>query len=287
MIRYPDLIYVYDGTYDGLLSCVFTSFAQKEIPSAIQTEEEPQLSLTPLRRVATHPDQARRVAAALPKKLGAQVTEFFQLAFLTCLPGKELYMLRFMHLAFRYGPSVLDMLADDTVHVLSAAIRHMLNEAHLLKGFIRFSDYHSFLVTVIHPKNFVLPLLQPHFCNRFSRESFLIFDENHSTALFYRPGQPQIMPLSELFLEAPNPEEQKYRALWQTYYETVAIKARYNPICRMSHMPKRYWDYMAEFGLRGLQKYQSPAHTATAAGAADAITLRNPAETMQSLPQRP
>ena len=258
MIRYPDLVYVYDGTYEGLLCCIFESFARKEIPLDVQADGQVQLSLSPLYHISTDEVKARRVASSFPRKLGPQVAEFFQLSFLTCLTGKELHMLRFIHKAFRYGPAVLNMLADDTVHVLNRAIQHMNNESHLLKGFIRFSDYQSFLVTVIHPKNFVLPLLQPHFCDRFSRESFLIFDENHNAALFHRPGQSKIIPLTELMLEAPDAEEQKYRALWQTYYETIAIKARYNPKCRMSHMPKRYWDFMTEFGAQGITHYQRP-----------------------------
>ncbi len=256
-INYPDLVYIYDGTYEGLLTCIFESFSRKEIPRDIQVNGQAQLSLSPLYRIATDEVKARRVAVSFPTKLGHQVTEFFQMSFLTCLTGKEIFMLRFIHKAFRYGPCVLDMLADDTVHILTKAIHHMTQEAHLLKGFIRFSDYHSFLVTVIHPKNFVLPLLQPHFCDRFGREAFLIFDENHNAALFHQPGKSKIIPLTELTLQAPDEEEQKYRALWQSYYETIAIKARYNPKCRMSHMPKRYWDFMTEFGAQGISKYES------------------------------
>ena len=256
MLHYPDLIYLYDGSYEGLLTCIFESFARKEIPRDIQVEGQAQLSLSPFYRITTDETKAHRVATSFPTKLGYQVTEFFQMAFLTCLTGKEIFMLRFIHKAFSHGPCVMDMLADDTVHILTKAIQHMTQEAHLLKGFIRFSDYHSFLVTVIHPKNFVLPLLQPHFCNRFSREAFLIFDENHHAALFYQHGKAKILPLTELILQAPDEEEQKYRALWRSYYETIAIKARYNPKCRMSHMPKRYWDFMTEFGAQGISKYE-------------------------------
>ena len=276
-VRYPDLIYIYDGSYEGLLTCIFESFSNKEIPRDIQVEGQAQLSLSPSRKIGTDETKARRVAASFPVKLGYQVTEFFRMAFLTCLTGKEIFMLRFIHMAFRYGPCVLDMLADDTVHILTKAIQHMTQEAHLLKGFIRFSDYHSFLVTVIHPKNFVLPLLQPHFCDRFSREAFLIFDENHSAALFHQPGRSKIIPLTELTLQAPDEEEQKYRALWQSYYETIAIKARYNPKCRMSHMPKRYWDFMTEFGAQGIAKYESPS----SAAANTAISLAQSETKMQ------
>ena len=244
---YPLLTYVYDGSYQGLLSCVFESFLQKELPSAIVAEHEAQLSLMPSRYIPTNLEYAYRVKSSLQRRLGSAVTEFFQQSFLTCLPDKELIMVRFLHLAFEQGPGVLQLLTDQTVHALSRAILHLHNETHLLTGFIRFSDYHRFLVTTIHPKNYVLPLLAPHFCDRFARESFLIFDENHSMALFHRPSHTEIIPLEELMLEAPDPEEQKYRALWQTYYQSIAIKARYNPTCRMSHMPKRYWKDMTEF----------------------------------------
>ncbi|MEG2653524.1 MAG: DUF4130 domain-containing protein, partial [Ruthenibacterium sp.] len=36
------------------------------------------------------------------------------------------------------------------------------------------------------------------------------------------------------------------RALWQRFYQTISIAARENPKCRMTHMPKRYWENMLE-----------------------------------------
>ena len=45
----------------------------------------------------------------------------------------------------------------------------------------------------------------------------------------------------------PDGEERKYRDLWRLFYHTVSIEERYNPKCRMTHMPKRYWNNMTEF----------------------------------------
>ena len=42
-------------------------------------------------------------------------------------------------------------------------------------------------------------------------------------------------------------EELAYRKLWRTFYDTIAIEGRYNPKCRMTNMPKRYWAMMTEF----------------------------------------
>ncbi len=45
----------------------------------------------------------------------------------------------------------------------------------------------------------------------------------------------------------PAESEAAFRALWRRFYDTIAIKERENPRCRMSHMPKRYWGVMTEF----------------------------------------
>ncbi|WP_417104421.1 DUF4130 domain-containing protein, partial [Hominenteromicrobium sp.] len=43
-----------------------------------------------------------------------------------------------------------------------------------------------------------------------------------------------------------SPEEEKFRAMWRTFYDTVGIEGRRNDLCRRTHMPKRYWNRMTE-----------------------------------------
>lgn len=254
MLNRADVIYSYDGTYDGFLCCVFESFLKKEMPHAIITADTPQLSLMATKTIATEPDKAARVRAALPRRMGTQAEEQVNLCYLTCLEDKEMTMLDFIHQGFKYGPEVLNRLTDDTVHTIRHAVGHLTGESHLLKGFIRFADYEGMLVSVIHPKNLVLPLLREHFCDRFCNESFVIYDENHGMGLVYRPYEWRIVPIDDLTLREPDENEKRYQALWRKYYDTIAIKARYNPVCRRNHMPKRYWDYMTEFGSTAVQR---------------------------------
>lgn len=75
----------------------------------------------------------------------------------------------------------------------------------------------------------------------------MIYDATHGMALVSRPGRSAIVPVDSFVLENPDEEEQMYRDLWCEYYDAIAIEGRYNPKCRMSHMPKRYWDVMTEF----------------------------------------
>lgn len=131
--------------------------------------------------------------------------------------------------------------------MLWKAVQHLGSEAHLLKGFLRFSDQQGVLVGEIEPKNRVLPLLRPHFCTRYSGEHFLIYDRTHRELLIHQPSRWAILPAEDFAPAPPGQEEVTYRRLWRRFYDTIAIRERENPRCRMTNMPKRFWGTMTEF----------------------------------------
>lgn len=243
-----DVIYKYDGSFDGLMCCVFESYTRHELPFEILSPAMLQTPLFPVKQIGTDSEKAKRVLASIPNRMGSDALEFIRNAFLTCLPQKELYILLFMRLGYRHGPSVMDMLADDVVNTLFKAVKHLLNESHLLKGFLRFSVYENVLLGVIEPKNQVLPLLTEHFCRRYPEERFFIYDKAHSMALAYQPYESSIIEIENLAIAAPDEEEQFFRDLWRLFYDAIEVEGRRNLRCRMSHMPKRYWKHMTEFG---------------------------------------
>lgn len=241
-------IYYYDGSFDGLLCCVFESYEKKEIPLDILSPNTSRPILFPVKTISTDPAKANRVQASIPQKIGQPALDFIRRAFLTCFPQKELYTLLFLRMGYQHGAAVMGMLTDKVVHALFQAVRHLDKESQLLKGLLRFSIVNHALVAEMEPKNYVLPLLAPHFCSRFREERFLIYDKTHGMGLVYQPYRSAIFPIDDLELPQPDEEEQCYRELWQLFYNTVAIEGRHNPKCRMSHMPKRYWKYLTEFG---------------------------------------
>jgi probable DNA metabolism protein len=241
------LIYCYDGTFEGLLCCVFEAFEKKEQPMDVLAADEELPLLLPVRQIETDMTKARRVADSIPQKMGYEVLEFIKDMFLSCHPKKSLLILKFMRMGYQYGPCVIDRLADPVVNELFAAVRHLRHEAHLLTGFIRFSETNGVLTAQIEPKNIVLPVITRHFIERYPEERFLIYDKTHRMALLYQDHLPAIFTAEEMALPAPGEEELKFRALWKLFYDTIEIKERHNPRCRMSHMPKRYWHCMTEF----------------------------------------
>ncbi len=241
-----DVVYVYDGSLAGFYTCVHVCVYDRELPLNIQSEDEAQQSMLLSRRISSDRDKALRVRESVAKKISPRALELCEHIFLTPMDKKELALVQFLQLGFQEGPRVAGFLAHPLVNRLLKAEKHLLNEAHLLSGFIRFADAGGRLVAEIEPKNFVLPLLAPHFADRYSQESFLIFDRTHNVALSYEAGHAELVSMDGGLLPAHTETELYYQALWKQFYRTIAIKERENPRCRRGHMPNRYWDHMVE-----------------------------------------
>lgn len=241
-----DIAYMYDGSFEGLLSCVFESYDKKEIPFDILSAEAEQGCLFETKWIESDPVKADRVYRSIPVKISAEAQELVRLGYFTCHPQKALLVLRFLRLGFTHGSKVMNMLTDDTVSALLKAVQHLNSEGHKYMGFVRFSVYDQVLAAVIEPMNRVLPVISDHFCDRFHTESFMIYDKTHGMALIHRPGESKIISVDELTLPEIDETEAAYRHLWKSFYDAIAIRDRCNPRLRMSLMPKRYWGRLPE-----------------------------------------
>lgn len=254
----PCVCYEYDGTFDGLLTCVFESYACREEPVCFLGPEDTACTLWPTRLVETDREKAGRVLRSIPPKMGRAAADLVPRAFLTCLDEKELHIYRFLRYGFRRGPAVMRDLGDDRVDVLLRAVRRLEHEAHQYTGFVRFSDCEGVLMGEIEPKNRVLPLLRAHFVGRYNTEQFLLYDRTHREALVYQPFRWAIVPVEDLTLAPAGPEELAYRRLWRRFFDTIAIEGRTNPRCQNTHLPKHYRGMMTEFQDDGGAALPSP-----------------------------
>ena len=241
-----EIVYYYDGSFEGFLCCIFDSYAYKEVLTAIYRDEDALPTLFASRTVQTNREHANRVLRKVVK-CSSYAAELLHKGFLTCLPNKELHLYRMIVRLLKEGAGFLQNFSDETANPVLTAVRHLNGEAHLLKGFIRFSELSGVLGSEIEPKNRVLPLLRSHFCSRYRDETFFIYDRTHKEALFYSGGKAVIHSLEFFQMAPPDETEARYRILWKRFYDTIAIKERYNPKCRMTQMPKRYWNTMTEF----------------------------------------
>ncbi|MCL1975945.1 MAG: TIGR03915 family putative DNA repair protein [Firmicutes bacterium] len=238
--------YLYDGGLAGFFCCVYESVYQRELPYGIYAKYSHEPCLLPLKHIYTDISKAGKVRASIPKKISARALQMVENVFLSCLEERELALLRFLLLGYSEGSNITKQWGRAEIAPLLAAERHLWGECHLLQGFVRFSDHQGVLIAVISPKNYVLPYIAGHFINRYSSENFMIYDKTHQAALIYHDRRQDIIPVQDIEFPALAAEEEEYRELWKCFYHTVAIEERANPRCRMTHMPKRYWENMTE-----------------------------------------
>ena len=241
-----DKVYVYDGSLAGFFTCVHESIYAKELPLSIVNEKEIQPTLYIQKYIDTDFDKAAKVRASIEKNISQRALELVEITFLCHHEDKEIALLCFLITAFRVGPKAPYMMGEAEIAKVLNMEKFILGEAHLLKGFVRFADYGNILGSVISPKSFVLPMLAEHFINRFPEENFIIYDKTHNAALIYQDKNVEITAVEEIKFQQESETELHYQALWKQFYKTIGIAERLNPKCRMTHMPKRYWENMLE-----------------------------------------
>ncbi|MCI8649644.1 MAG: DNA metabolism protein [Anaerotruncus sp.] len=250
-----DVIYTCDDSLWGILCCVFESYTRRELVTDILPEGT--LSLFPTYPVQTVEEHALRVYHSL-ERISNELCAWVEDAWFSCAPDRAICIYRFIRMAYQWGAPVLGMLAEPAVCAVYELVRTLRNEVHLMNEFLRFTEYNGALVSEIEPKCITLPRMQAHFTGRFPEETFLIFDRAHGLALFYRPYEWSIQEVEELQLPPLDEAEKAFQRLWKCYYESIAIQGRYNPACRMGHMPKRFWKHLTELSPKMLAAAAGP-----------------------------
>ena len=238
--------YRYDGTFAGFLTCVWDALESRTEPVEFLLPDGG-ASLWETRELAADTQKARRLYAALAKRVSPTFQALVARGFLTCLPQKELDLLDLIRRGLREGDRVRLDLTDPVMARVNLALTKMWTEWDHLKGFVRFSDLHGALVGEIEPKNRVLPLLAPHFAARYPGERLVLYDRTHHEVFLSDRGRWKILPAEDFRMGPAGTEERAFRAMWRKYYQTIAIEGRLNPKCQSTHLPKRYRHVMTEF----------------------------------------
>ncbi len=246
------MIYIYDGSYEGLLSVIFETYRLGQPADNICEESVAQPELFgSLVHVATQPVHAQRVLRGVTKRAGSDTPRILYHCFLSEQPGIEMLLYRFVRLAMKSDKSILENFREPVVLRLHRIERQIHREVHRMHAFVRFQETRDGLYAALVTPDFnVLPLLSPHFKARYPAFRWLIYDtrrryglyhEDHATRFITLDATPQ--QLSEGLLTGA---ETDYQVLWQTYFSSVDIPERRNMKLHLQHVPRRYWKYLVE-----------------------------------------
>lgn len=242
-------IYLYDSSFEGLLTIVFNCYMQKQIPSRIIEEKQyiPNL-LDNIELISTDYEKAERIFHGILKSISYQTLYENYYAFLANNPEKEMAILLYLLNGFCIGPKINTMLSLDFVFQVHALRKKMLSEAHKLKGLLRFQEVgENLFYACIHPTHNVIENIGQHFIKRLPCQNFIIHDATSRGLLFlYDTKQYQIRSDENFVVPSISEKEKQYKQLWKTFFNTIAISERKNPHLQMQFMPKKYWKDLVE-----------------------------------------
>ncbi len=249
--------YLYDGSFDGFLTCIYHHYYQEPASGIYQQEYYQPALMTDSTIVLTDPALASRVYTAIEEKISEDSLAHVYHAFLSSSPGKENLILNYLRLGFRMGSKVDLYLTHPDVYPLHKIARQVTLEVHRFLGLLRFADTGRFLYSVLSPDHHILPLIADHFADRLATERWIIHDQKRKLAIIYdgqnlnkNKSSQQQWYLTDFpdhgELSLPQ-EEQTYQELWQLYFQQISIESRRNPRLQSHFVPQRYRPHLVEF----------------------------------------
>lgn len=231
-----DMTYVYDGTLEGLYTCVFRCYEDKYIPCAVVTQN----TLTPCAPVFTDKVKAARVKRGVFNKMGTLAADMIYKAFLSDFEDKELAVIRFIVYGMKAGHAASGDLAHPDVARMYEIYRAVNREARMTAERLVFSLTGGLMVAIVEPSHNVLPLIVKHFTQRYPNDEIFIYDKVHKLGATWSHARVTFNRIEHFEPDPADEEEETYRRLWQIFYDAVEIKERHNPRLRDMNMPIRH-----------------------------------------------
>ena len=251
-VRDTPLIFVTDGTFEGLLTAIFEAYAGKSPPDAIEKAGEDQLRLFERRiTIATDFSKSDRVWKGLKKHLGSKRRQMLFEAYLSGCPDVETMILQCVWDTIPDGSRPITQMNLSSFIQIENLSHKVRREAHRMKGFIRFQQTgKNQYFALIAPQYDVLSLIRRHFESRFADQRWIIYDKLRNYGLCYDRHRVQELRLDAADLKAFGNEdignEHFCQTLWKRYYDAVNIRHRNNPRLHVRQLPRRFWQYLPE-----------------------------------------
>lgn len=242
------LSFIYDGSFDGLLQCLFESYHHKVLPDRLCTfETHVPLLMEETLQVINQAHNIERVRDGIMQQLGSETLIKAMRVFLSDEAEIDRYLLLYLRIGFK-DPKSLQNQTLESVRIVEKASLRIGRETHKYTGFVRFQQLEdNLLYAPIEPQCNVLPLLAGHFSHRLPNESWIIHDKKRQLALVHDTSRTQIHQVHTMDAPVLHQDELAIQQLWKHFFKSVTISERENPSCQRNHVPHYYRNYLTEF----------------------------------------
>jgi probable DNA metabolism protein len=249
------LIYIFDGSLEGLLTAVFEWFERKPGEIVVKTENtfQPDAFIDTF-QVQSNREKADRVWNGLRKRIDKSWMRRLYCAYLSEQDEAYHAIFHFSCYVFLNGKGSEKNYGNEHVLTLAKTATKVEREKHRMEAFIRFQHLNDGIFYCgIDPDFNVIPLISLHFKNRYADQQWIIYDLKRHYGIHYNLHAVEeiTLPLNSSALKKPakhqqDDKEQMYADLWKSYFKSTNIVARKNTKLHVKHVPKRYWKYLTE-----------------------------------------
>ena len=253
------IIFVFDNTFEGLLTSVFEAYSRRVFPDALFPEGEPlPLFHDEVFTVITEEEKAKRVWRGLQKKLSSGALSCLAQCWLAEEAETPMLLFRYIRKAIDAPRSIETNFADPDVLEFSRMWKRVDWERLRMLQFIRFQKAaDGTFFAAVEPEKNALPLAIDHFKDRFADQPWLIYDIKRAYGFYYDLKEVRQVTFEEGSCERHlvtgmldeslmDKDEKLFQQLWKTYFKAICIKERLNPRKHKQDMPIRYWKHMTE-----------------------------------------
>jgi probable DNA metabolism protein len=247
--------WLYDGTFDGFLSCVFDMYWQRKMDIRIRKEQEHiRGAFEDVIFMPTIIANAERVWAGLNKKVSPDKLQHFFSCYLSELPAEEDNMVGYLR--YVLGKQDTTPVDERNFYITHAGelAKKVGREKHRIESLVSFQlTKNNIYYAVVSPEYNVLPLITSHFKEHYPDQYWLIYDKRRRFGIYYNLQQVDTIRLQfngnyeERYHHTGNtwePEEAFYQQIWKACNEGLPVGTGVNQRLQMQHMPRRYWKYI-------------------------------------------
>ncbi|MDR2621892.1 MAG: TIGR03915 family putative DNA repair protein [Dysgonamonadaceae bacterium] len=250
------LYFLYDNTFEGLLTAVFEAFNRKEFPDRIVSQNIQLPLFTDAFQVISDTEKSERVLSGLKKKISRSALNMLFTCYFSERTDIEILIFRYIRKAFASPVSIEMNFADDDVLALSKIFKKVQRETERIKQFVRFQKTSDgMFFALVEPLYNVLPLCSSFFEDRYADQLWILYDSKRNYGLYYDLKKTEVihfehfdltLKAGQLSVEQMDEYEAAFQKLWKDYLAAVTIQERKNLRLQRQFMPKRFWKYLIE-----------------------------------------
>lgn len=250
-------IFIYDKTFEGLLTAVFDAYFRKTFPDLLLAEGEPlPLFYEEAVTICSDEEKSARVWKSLKKKLSAFALAGITTNWLSELPHVDTLLFNYIRTVTDAPDSVEMNFGHPVVLEFTKLYKKVRAERYALLQFLRFQKTaDDIFFAAVEPMYNILPLTISHFKDRFADQKWLIYDMKRQYGYYYDcsrvteisfADRPMHLITGKLDESLMADDEKLLQKMWKTYFKSIAIKERTNPKLHRRNMPARFWKYLTE-----------------------------------------